>query len=131
MSATDRAEDVLRAMRQRRSGFASVRGSRRLVFDGPRVPVLDKTGTLVGVSVTVRLFEGATEIPIDPHRVIINPPTVPRANLTYVDDPSGEVDKHGVRVQRRVVGLPSPEAALIEAVWDSVEATPSPSGWRR
>lgn len=51
-------------------------------------------------------------------------PTAPRASLTYVDDESGEVDKHGVRVQRRVVGLPDPEAALIEAIWDSVESKP-------
>lgn len=118
-------------MRERRRGFTSVRAGRRLVFDGPPVPVLDKAGVMVGVSVMVRLFEGATEIPIDGHRVIINPPTVPRANLTYVDDPSGEVDKHGLPVQRRVVGAPDPEAALIEAVWDSVEATPNAKGWRR
>lgn len=122
--ASERTASVLLAMKQRKEGFTAVRGTQRLIFDKPPTPVKNKAGEVVGVEVWVRLFQGATEIPIDPHRVIVNPPTVPRSNLTYIDDPSGEVDKNGLRVQKRVVGLPNPEAALIEAIWDSVETTP-------
>ena len=130
MTSAERALAVRAAFQSKAIGHVVRRGRQSLVFDELPTPVLDKDGLVIGVSVMVRLFEDATEIPIDPHRVIVNPPTVPRANQTYVDDPSGEVDKHGLPVQKRVVGLPNPEAALIEALWDSIDLTPNAKGWR-
>lgn len=136
MAASDRALAALAAFETKRNVYVVTRGSFRLVFDELPTPVLDKQGQVVGVSVMVRLFDGLTEVRIDPHRVIINPPTVPRANLTYVDsgatDARGELlrDKYGELLKRRVVGVPNPEAALVEALWDSIDGTPNAKGWR-
>ena len=154
-SATEKALAVRDAFQSRVVGHVVRRGQhKRLIFDELPVPVLDKNGTVIGVSVMVRLFEGPTEIRIDPHRVIINPPLVPRANLTYeefqvvggqeIDGvvqpvkvvPTGRIVAHSEWIAmvgmeyRRIVGLPDPEAALVEAVWDSIELTPNAKGWR-
>mgnify|MGYP001562264405 CR=1 FL=1 len=66
-----------------RSTLVRQRDTRRLIFDQLPLPVRNRKGEIVGVEVMVRLFEGTREIRIDGHRRIINPPTVPRANLTY------------------------------------------------
>jgi len=126
MNTRDRALAVRDAFVGKAKPYATIRGSRRLVFDEMPTPMLNKRGEVIGVSVMVRLFDGPTEIRIDPHRVIINPPLVPRANLTYVDG----VNIDGNPIKRRVVGAQAPEAALVEAIWDSVESAPNAKGWR-
>lgn len=124
-------------------GFEVTKGLRRLVFDQKPQLVRNQLGEAVGVEVMVRLFVGLDEIHIDPHRVIINPPTVPRANLTYEE---GSLDANGKFVgtgkivatrtatkgaaYRRIVGAPDPQAALIAAIWDSIERVPNAEGWR-
>lgn len=87
--------------------------------------ILDVDGEIVGVDAWVQLFdERGRELPIDPHRRIINPPTVPRSGVQLVD----KVEQ-GRPFQARVV-TPDPTAAFWEAVWDSVTETPNPKGWR-
>lgn len=105
------------------------RGGLMLIFDRKPELILDRWGGVVGVDAMVRLLAAnGRELRIDPHRIIVNPPTVPRANLTYVDGP--ELDKDGKPVKIRVVGAPDPAAAWEEAVWDSVETVPNAKGWR-
>lgn len=73
--------------------------------------ILDADGEVVGVDAWVQLFDGDRELPIDPHRRIINPPNIPR--------PEG----------RRATAL-DPLAAFWQVVWDSVLEIPNESGWR-
>ena len=143
-TATERTTAVLNALAGKAQGYVSVRGPLRLIFDRLPTLVRNKAGEVVGVEVMVRLFRGVDEIPIDPHRVIINPPTVPRVNLTYeegvLDVATGGFIGTGRivaqksatkgRAYRRIVGAPDPEAALIEAVWGSVDRVPNAKGWR-
>jgi hypothetical protein len=82
------------------------RDGRRLVITEPPGYIRDHDGRIIGVDAWVELFdEHGDEIPIDPHRRIINPPTASR-------------------------GDGGPEEALWEAVWDSVTEVPNPAGWR-
>ena len=128
-----------------RSTLVRQRDTRTLRFDQLPTPVRNQKGETIGVDVMVRLFDGLREIRIDPHRVIVNPPTVPRANLTWE---VGEMDVEARFVgtgeivaarllkppkglaYRRIVGAPDPEAALIEAVWDSIERVSNAAGFR-
>ena len=64
-------------------GYSVTRGTQSLIFDQLPTLVRDKKNAIIGVSVMMRLFDGLTELVIDPHRVFINPPLVPRANLTW------------------------------------------------
>lgn len=90
--------------------------------------ILDGDGEIVGVDAWVQLFdERGRELPIDPHRRIINPPTAPRSGVRLVD--TGKVDQRGQAVMGRVVTA-DPAAAFWEAVWDSVEGVPNEKGWR-
>src|SRR3990167_9889956 len=109
-----RARAVINSFVPRVAGFFVTKGGRRLVFDQLPAPVIGKQGELVGIDVMVRLFDGATEVRIDPHRVIINPPTVPNANVTFVDG----IDNFGLPIRTRIVGAPDPEATLIEVLLD-------------
>ena len=153
MAHNPRALAIYDAFVGKAAGFTATRGLQRLVFDDLPKIVLDKKGQVWGVEVYVRLFDGLREVPIDGHRVIGNPPTVPRANLTYEvgtleliqgDDDAvearfvggGRIVAHLERrategvAYRRIVGAPDPEAALIEAVWDSVIGVPNVRGFR-
>lgn len=78
----------------------------RLVMTQPPELVLHE-GEPVGVTCHVRLYDAATgtEIPIDPVRTIINPPT-----------------QHA--------GAHDPLAALWSVLWDSVTEHPAAEGWR-
>lgn len=137
-----RALAVRDAFAGQTKGRVVTRGPLRLIFDELPSLVRNQAGEAVGVSVMVRLFDGLTEIRIDPHRVILNPPTVPRANLTYevgaLDAENRFVGSGRIVAQktatkgvayRRIVGAPDPEAALIEAVWDSIDRVPNAKGF--
>lgn len=106
---------------------AAERDGQTLIFDRKPEFILNKQGEIIGVDAMVRLFRDGEEVPIDPHRVIINPPTVPRANLTYFDVIDNET---GVVTKERVIGAINPAAAWEEAVWDSVIGMPNAKGWR-
>ena len=146
MAHNPRALAIYDAFVGKAAGFTSTRGLQRLVFDQLPTIILDKKGQAWGVECYVRLFEGLREIPIDGHRRFGNPPLVPRANLTYEEgtlDPvearfvgGGRIVAHLERqatkgvAYRRIVGLPDPFAAQIEAIWDSIDLTPNAKGWR-
>lgn len=87
------------------------RGERTLVMDSP--PVLyrhGRTDAPGAVHVMVRLYDhDGTEIPIDSHRVVVNPPVTVVRDGVLIDDP----------VQ-----------AFWAALWRSVRASPNPAGWR-
>jgi len=143
MLTRDRAIAVVDAFGVRAAGYTVERGARRLVFDRLPAPVRNGRGEIVGIDVMVRLIQGSTEIPIDPHRIVLTPPTVPRANLRYEEGVldgagrflgSGRIVAQRLPIKgvayRRIVGSLDPEAAAIEAVWDSVEGVPNAPGWR-
>lgn len=100
-----------------------VRGGRRIVLDSPVGLIRNKRGDVIGVDAWVRLFEGKDEVPIDPHRIVINPPT-----HVVVDGREGIDVEQGEFVERRTVE--APQEAFWEALWDSVTSTPNPRGWR-
>src|SRR3990167_2299334 len=145
MADNPRALAVRDAFTARADGLVIARDRQSLVFDEiPRL-VLNQRGELVGVSVMVRLFLNGTEVRIDPHRMFLNPATVPRANLTYEEGlldvearfvGGGRIVAHLERratkgvAYRRIVGAPDPWAATIEAVWGSVIGVPNAKGFR-
>ena len=143
MAHNPRALAIYDAFVGKTRGHAVTRGLQRLVFDDLPTIILDKKGQAWGVEVYVRLFEGLREIPIDGHRRFGNPPTVPRANLTYEEGVTGDdgafIGTGRIMAQktamegvayRRIVGAPDPFAALIEMVWDSVISVPNARGFR-
>jgi len=105
------------------------RGGTRLVVAKAPDYILDGDGEIIGVDAWVQLFdERGRELPIDPHRRIINPPTVPRSGVRIAD--TGQMDP---RRKQPITGrqvTADPVAAFWEAVWDSVEETPNAKGWR-
>ncbi len=99
-----RMNQILKAFRQREQ----TRKNLRLVIEeGPRA-VRTAKGAVKGFAVSVRLFEGKVEVPVDRHRVFINPP------LNIFED--GKL-------------VYSPRAALWEILWESVLTNPAPEGW--
>src|SRR3990167_2120282 len=145
MDSRDRALAVSSAFLDKQKGYEVKRGSQGLVFDELPTAVLNKAWEIVGISVMVRLFEGATEVRIDPDRIIVNAPLVPRASLTYEEGEldsagrftgSGRIVAHARRraakgvAYRRIGGAQDPLAAIVEAVWDSIDLTPNAKGWR-
>lgn len=103
------------------------RGGLKLAVSQAPDLILDADGEIVGVDAWVQLFdERGRELPIDPHRRIINPPTAPRAGVRLVD--TGRVEQGQPVMERRVTA--DPTAAFWEAVWDSIEEAPNPKGWR-
>lgn len=108
---------------------ATTREGKTLVFERKPEFILNKRGEIVGVDAMVRMFDAdGTEIPIDPHRVIVNPPTVPRSGIQETD--TGQKDDLGRAIVTRKL-TPDPALAWEEAVWDSVLAAPNPGGWRK
>ena len=92
--------------RDNRGDFSESRNGKFLVYDRRPDYVLNKEGSIVGVDAWVRLFgQNGIEIPIDPHRRIVNPPITHQG----IDDPLG---------------------AFTDIVWKSVLNTPNPKGWR-
>lgn len=99
----------------------SGRSGLKLVVDKAPEFIYGTDGEIVGVDAWVRLFNDVEqELRIDPHRRIINPPTVPRSGIRVVGDGDDAVREL----------TPDPLAAFWEAVWDSVEDAPNPRGWR-
>lgn len=128
----DRAERVQAAITrvwENRGGetLSITRGARRLEFYRPPGVITGEDGEIIGVDAWVRLYNVNTgaEIRIDPHRRIVNPPTVPSAGVLEVPDPTPEEPG---RTRRELV-VDAAEA-FVEAVIDSIRAAPNPAGWR-
>lgn len=82
------------------------RNGRRLVMSRPPSLLRDAAGNVVGLDLFVRLYDVETgaEIPIDPVRRFINPPTIHE----FIVDPV---------------------AACWAILWDSVDVAPNPDDW--
>lgn len=74
--------------------------------------IRDDDGVAVGVDVWVSLWQNGEEIPIDPHRRIINPPTLIA---------TGEAAARSL--------IEDADAAVLKAVWESIFTAPHPMGW--
>lgn len=111
--------DIRRRWDERQGATLSVdRGDTRLEFYRPPDYILDADGEIVGVDAWVRLYDArGVEVRIDPHRRIINPPTVPRSGIREAPDTPRELTVNAAE-------------AFIEAVVDSVQRVPNPKGWR-
>lgn len=91
--------------------FEVRRGRYTLTIDQPPEPVLNTAGDLVGVDAVVRLFRGSYEVPIDGHRIFINPPgSLPDGRGGLLHDPT---------------------EALIHAVIESIALAPNSEMWRK
>lgn len=134
MNAEERAREVKAATSSdwsKRTGghkLDKVKGEQKLTVTREPEFLYDKDGNVVGVDAWVQLFDAnGRELKIDPHRRIINPPTVPRSGV--VEEETGEVDRSGQPLKRRIL-TPDPTTAFYEAVWDSVIGIPNEKGWR-
>lgn len=79
-------------------------------------PVLNKQGAVIGIDAWVQLFDvKGNEIPIDPHRRIVNPPLLV---------PDGGVGAKGKATYSR-----DPAGAYWAVLWDSVLTNPNPDEW--
>lgn len=106
----------------------NVKGRQKLVIDKEPDFIYNREGEVVGVDAWVRLFDSSgNEVKIDPHRRIINPPTVPRAGI--IETATGKKDKFGRALKDQELTA-NPGEAFYEAVWDSVVGTPNAKGWR-
>lgn len=113
------AEALWGATQARSKGAQRTRGALRLVLtEEPRVVAHRATGEPVGVELWVELYENGQPVDIDPHRVIVNPPT------RVVAAPE-ERDEAG-NVTRPRETLLDPLGALWDVLWASVESHPSP-----
>lgn len=107
-----------------RGKLEKMRAGQRLVFTRQPEYVYDRRGDVIGVDAWVELYDQhGNEVPIDPHRRIVNPPTVPRAGVRVLPNPD-DPDRPGRELTT------DPAAAFFEAVWDSVADVPNPAGWR-
>ena len=131
MSKAERAQAVHDALAgQRRNGGPTSQRVGRVVSapdvredlvitEGPYL-VTNRAGEVIGVEVWVEwTIEGDVQ-DIDPHRVIINPPThvVTKEAVKAEHDPQVVLEPRETRED--------PEAAIWAVLWDSVTGHPSP-----
>lgn len=81
------------------------RGPLTVVFDAMPELMRDREGNVIGIDAMVRAFRAGSELRIDPHRRFYNPPLMH----------DGAVD---------------PLGAYRAMLFDSIEETPHPAGWR-
>lgn len=80
-------------------------------------------GTVVGIEVFVRVYRDGVEVRVDNHRRIVNPPVLTKDGTTrQVTTQTGQT----LTVPNYT---PNPRAALLDALLQSIESTPNPSGW--
>jgi hypothetical protein len=107
------ADAMWSATKARSKGAQRTRDSdgKRLVITRAPEVIRNQGGLEVGIEVHVRLFDhDGVEIPIDPVRRFINPPT-------ELATPEGEPN------------VKDPAVALWTILWDSVDTAPNPEAW--
>lgn len=93
-----------------------------LFLDAAPALITNADGAIVGIDAMVRLFQNGNELPVDPHRICINPP------LQVVTAPA-RYNQSGEMTRDRAVRL-DPEAAYWEWLWANVLEVSNPKGWR-
>ncbi len=96
-----------------------VRGDVTIVFDAPPGLIRNSQGNIIGVDAMIRAFRNGVELVIDPHRIFINPP---------VQVPSGV--KSVFRGSQVDVMKLDAVAAFTNILFQSIEETPAPGGFR-
>ena len=86
-------------------GTVLAKGGLTLVIDEVGLFINHRTQEPTGVDAWVRLFKDGSELPVDPHRIFINPPLI----------------------HDRIY---DPRAAFEVILWQSVLNVPNPKGWR-
>lgn len=82
-----------------------VSGSQTLWIDDYLGQVLNALDEPIGLAFMVRLLVSGVDQNVDPKRIIINPPTIPRANIATM--------------------TVAPKDAIVEALFDSVTRVPN------
>lgn len=90
--------------------------------------VFDATPVVKGGSIdaTIRAFRDGNELKVDPHRVCVNPPILVEDGFTETEVD----DRRGKRIVRIPTYREDPWQAYLDWLFDSVETTPNPDGWR-
>lgn len=84
--ATARAEEVKDTVPDIVQGTSIRRGDLRIEFDAaPQFIMHPVSGEVIGIDALVRVFRGAVELEVDPHRVCINPPTLVPDGTTHTE----------------------------------------------
>lgn len=104
LAVRSRPHEMHSAIREM-GGTVLLRGNLTLVIDEVGLFINHRSIEATGVDAWVRLFKNGAEVPVDPHRIFINPPLI--HNRIY-----------------------DPRAAFEAILWDSVLGTPNPKGWR-
>lgn len=121
-TATTKAIEIISALdvawaAKVHTSLSQTRGKQTLYLDQQPTLLIGKDGAVIGIDAHVRLFEGGVEIPIDPHRRIVNPPLLV---------PDGGKDEKG-----RDTYVRAAEAAYWQVLWDSVTSVPNTGGWQK
>lgn len=126
--ADDRAQEVKAAIDRKWVGnpLSYQKDGITVVIDARPELIHGKGNAVIGTDALLRVFVGAEELRVDPHRIVINPPTVPRSGIT---EKVIGADKYG-RPLFETTYSPDPEAAFIEALFNTVSNMPNPRGWR-
>lgn len=106
----DRAKDMVKTR--------TSNGRQLTITRGPE-PVLNPDGDVIGVQVWVDVMVGSLPLDIDPHRVIINPPT-------HIVTAPAEYDILGWESKPKTTTL-DPVQAMWDVLYDSVISHPSPN----
>lgn len=101
-------------------GLTVNRGDLEIRFDARPQLIRDRSGEVIGVDAMVRVFRGGRELPVDPHRVCINPPLQIPVAVAGADD----VVRDGVILRL------DPAAAYLQWLESSIREFPNSRGFR-
>lgn len=106
-----------------RAGFRITRGGRTIEFQRAPQVILDRASNLIGIDALVRVFVGANEQQVDPHRIFVHPPTmVHDGTFTTITNRFG----HSVDLPN---SREDPLEAYYQALEHSLTVAPNPLGW--
>lgn len=95
-----------------------------LVFTERPALIRDNEGAIIGIDALIRVFRGATELKVDPHRICVNPPVlVPDGGFVTATDEAGQAYSQPTFVE-------DPREAYLRWLVDSLRGTPNAPGWR-
>lgn len=105
-------------------GTRITRGDLIIEFDAAPAFIFDKRGNVVGIDALVRVFRGAVELKVDPHRVCVNPPTCVPDGTTHT-----AIDEFGVEYEVNNF-REDPREAYLTWLEQSIRGVPNAGGFR-